>query len=155
MLRWGEEAGNRMEISIYILSQQCFCSCLCVCIGEWFSRFLITTFISRGCVKESTCNAGDMVSILGWEDPLEESMATYSSIPAWKIPWTEEPGRLRSMDCKESDTTEVNMNMNYISSGSKRGYSSLPCAGVSLRWLLLLQSIGPRLHGVSNFSPQA
>ena len=82
-------------------------------------------------------------------------MATYSSIPAWKIPWTEEPGRLRSMGCKESDTTEVNMNMNYISSGSKRGYSSLLCAGISLWRLLLLQSIGPRLHGVSNFSPQA
>ena len=31
---------------------------------------------------------------LGWEDPLEEGMATDSSIPAWEIPWTEEPGRL-------------------------------------------------------------
>ena len=34
---------------------------------------------------------------LGWEDPLEKEMATYSSILAWKIPWTEEPGRLQSM----------------------------------------------------------
>ena len=33
-------------------------------------------------------------------------MATQSSIPAWKIPWTEEPGRLQSMGCKELDTTE-------------------------------------------------
>ena len=33
---------------------------------------------------------------LGWEDPLEEGMATYSSILAWRIPWTEEPGGLRS-----------------------------------------------------------
>ena len=33
----------------------------------------------------------------GWEDPLEEEMATQSSILAWKIPWTEEPGRLQSM----------------------------------------------------------
>ena len=31
---------------------------------------------------------------LGWEDPLEEEMATHSSILAWKIPWTEEPGGL-------------------------------------------------------------
>jgi len=31
---------------------------------------------------------------LGWEDHLEEEMATHSSIPAWKVPWTEEPGRL-------------------------------------------------------------
>ena len=36
------------------------------------------------------------VQPLGWEDPLEEGMATYSSILAWRIPWTEEPGRLRS-----------------------------------------------------------
>ena len=34
---------------------------------------------------------------LGWEDPLKESMATHSSILAWRIPWTEEPGRLQSM----------------------------------------------------------
>jgi len=43
---------------------------------------------------------------LGWEDPLEKEMAAYSSIVAWKIPWTEEPGRLQSMGRKESDTTE-------------------------------------------------
>ena len=36
------------------------------------------------------------VPSLGWEDPLEKGMATYSSIPAWEIPWTEEPGRLQS-----------------------------------------------------------
>ena len=34
---------------------------------------------------------------LGWEDPLEKEMATHSSILAWKIPWTEEPGGLQSM----------------------------------------------------------
>ena len=34
---------------------------------------------------------------LGWEDPLEEETATCSSILAWEIPWTEEPGRLQSM----------------------------------------------------------
>ena len=34
------------------------------------------------------------VQFLGWEDPLEKGMATHSSILAWRIPWTEEPGRL-------------------------------------------------------------
>ena len=34
---------------------------------------------------------------LGWEDPLEKGMATHSSILAWRIPWTEEPGRLQSI----------------------------------------------------------
>ena len=46
--------------------------------------------------KESACNVGDLGLILGWEDPLEE-MATYSSILAWRVPWTEEPGGLRFM----------------------------------------------------------
>ena len=36
------------------------------------------------------------VQSLGQEDPLGEDMATHSSVPAWKIPWTEEPGRLQS-----------------------------------------------------------
>ena len=40
------------------------------------------------------------------EDPLKEEMATHSSILAWKIPWTEEPGGLQSIGLKESDTTE-------------------------------------------------
>ena len=37
------------------------------------------------------------VQSLGWEDPLEKEMATHPSTLAWKIPWTEEPGRLQSM----------------------------------------------------------
>ena len=37
------------------------------------------------------------VQTLGWKDPLEQEMATHSSILAWKIPWTEEPGGLQSM----------------------------------------------------------
>ena len=37
------------------------------------------------------------VQFLGWEDPLKKQKATHSSILAWRIPWTEEPGRLQSM----------------------------------------------------------
>ena len=44
--------------------------------------------------KASACNSGDPDRSLGWEDPLEKEMATHSSTLAWKIPWTEEPGRL-------------------------------------------------------------
>ena len=47
--------------------------------------------------KESACNAGDLVQSLGREDPLEKEMATHSRILAWRMPWTEEPGRLQSM----------------------------------------------------------
>ena len=43
---------------------------------------------------------------LGWEDALEKEMATHSSTLARKIPWTEEPARLQSMELQESDMTE-------------------------------------------------
>ena len=45
------------------------------------------------------------VRFLGQEDPLEKEMATHSSILAWRIPWTEEPGRLQTMGLQESDMT--------------------------------------------------
>ena len=47
--------------------------------------------------EESACNAGDLGSILGREDLLEKEMATHSNTLAWRIPWTEESGRLQSM----------------------------------------------------------
>ena len=43
---------------------------------------------------------------LGQEDPLEKGMATHSSILAWRIPWTEEPSGLQSMELLESDVTK-------------------------------------------------
>ena len=46
------------------------------------------------------------VRSLGWEDPLEKEMETHSSILAWEIPWTEDPGRQQPVGCKESDMTE-------------------------------------------------
>ena len=45
------------------------------------------------------------VRSLGQEDPLEKKLATHSSILAWRIPWTEKPGRLQSTGSQESDTT--------------------------------------------------
>ena len=48
-------------------------------------------------VKNSSADAGDVGSIPGQEDPLEEGMATHASILAWRIPWTEKPGGLQSM----------------------------------------------------------
>ena len=46
--------------------------------------------------KESACSAEGLVQFLGGEDPLEKEMTTHSSILAWRIPWTEEPGGLQS-----------------------------------------------------------
>ena len=46
------------------------------------------------------------VQSLGWEELLEKGVATHSSILAWRIPWTEEPGKLHPWGHKESDKTE-------------------------------------------------
>ena len=46
-------------------------------------------------------------SLLGQEDSLEEIMATHSSILAWRIPWTEEPGKLGSVGSQKSEMTEA------------------------------------------------
>ena len=48
-------------------------------------------------VKHLSTVRETQVQTLGWEDPLEKEMATHSSTIAWKIPWTEEPGRLQSI----------------------------------------------------------
>ena len=47
------------------------------------------------------------VQFLGQEDPLEKEMENFSSILAWRIPWTEEPGGLQFVGCKELDMSEV------------------------------------------------
>ena len=54
-------------------------------------RLLLTRFTNLPAMQETR------VQSLGWEDPREKGMVTDSSILAWKIPWTKEPGRLQSM----------------------------------------------------------
>ena len=56
------------------------------------------------------------VRFLGWEDPLEKEMATYSSILAWRLPWTEEAGGLQSTGSWEPDTPEqLNSTARFLS----------------------------------------
>ena len=56
------------------------------------------------------------VHSLGWEDPLEESMATHSSILAWRISWAEEPGGLQSMGSqRDGHNLVTNTNREYNS----------------------------------------
>ena len=57
-------------------------------------------------VKNLPAMKETLVRSLGREDSLEKGMATHSSIFVWRIPWTGEPGRLQSMESKESDMTE-------------------------------------------------
>ena len=61
-------------------------------------------------VKNPPASAGDVRDeglILGRENPLEEGMATHSSILAWRIPWTEEPGGVQFIETQEWVTTEA------------------------------------------------
>ena len=62
-----------------------------VTFGEWWASLVAQM------VKDLPALQEIWVRSLGWEDPLEKEMATYSSILAWRIPWTEEPGGLQSM----------------------------------------------------------
>ena len=57
-------------------------------------------------VKNLPAMLENWVQFLGQEDPLWKGMATHSSVLAWEIPWTEEPGRLQSTGSQELDTTE-------------------------------------------------
>jgi len=55
-------------------------------------KFYNRGFPGGSALKNPLVNAGDVVLSLGREDPLEKEMATHSSILAWEMPWTEEPG---------------------------------------------------------------
>ena len=93
----------------------CYFYCMCILYDCWafyiffgivfsfplltFQRVVFQTWASLvgQTVKNLPAVWETWVWSLGWEDPLEEGMATHSSILAWRIPWTEEPGGLQSM----------------------------------------------------------
>ena len=59
------------------------------------------------------------IQLLGWGDPLEKGIATHSSILAWTIPWTEEPGKRQSKGHEESNTTEQSNHFEIIKKKKK------------------------------------
>ena len=67
-------------------------------------------------VKRLSTMRETQVQSLGWEDPLEKEMEIHSSTIAWKIPWTEESGKLQSMGVTESDMTEqlLSLSLSYV-----------------------------------------
>ena len=66
--------------------------------------FPVVVYVAQS-IKHLPTMQETWVQFLGWEVPLYKEMATHFSILAWRIPWTEEPGRLQSMRSQESDTT--------------------------------------------------
>ena len=70
------------------------------------------------------------VQSLGWEDTLEEGMATHYSILAWRIPWTEEPGGCSPWGCKESDMNEqVTLSLSFTIDSKSQLIEKVPDAG--------------------------
>ena len=63
------------------------------------------TSLKTQLVKNLPAMQETRIQSLGLEDPLEREMATHASILSWRIPWTEEPGRLQPMGTQELDTT--------------------------------------------------
>ena len=70
---------------------------LCVSISVLQIRSSIPRFPGGSVAENRPAIQETRVRSLGWEDPLEEGMASHSSILAWSIPWTKEPGGLQSM----------------------------------------------------------
>ena len=75
------------------LKSHSFCK-ICSSVYNWL---VLTSSLVAQMVKRLPTMWETRVQSLGWEDLLEKEMATHSSTLAWKIPWTEEPGRLQSM----------------------------------------------------------
>ena len=96
--------------------------------------------------KESACSVGDLGWIHDWEDPLEEGMATHSSILAWRIPWTEEAGGLQSMGSQRVWHNWVTKHTHRILSWSKhfsayKNFFSLSFSFVTIKFSCLRRSI--------------
>ena len=94
------------------------------------------------------------VQYLGMENPLEKEMATRSSILAWKIPWTEEPGGLKSMGSQDLVTKpppRMGLVLDQFSDWSCDQFSDWSCDQFSHRWPALKAGVhAPRTSGGAN-----
>ena len=79
---------------------------ICTCSQKKHNIHLTWTSLEAQTVKNQRAMQETRVRSLGQEDPLEKEMATHSSVLAWRIPWTEEPGGYSPWGCKELDTTK-------------------------------------------------
>ena len=89
---------GRYDLTVYFVTKR-LANMKIVIDWNYIFPGLIKLRYSLTLCKNPLANAGDTrdhVQSVEWEDPLEKEMATYSSILAWEIPWTEEPGRLQS-----------------------------------------------------------
>ena len=97
----------------------------------WASSLVAQTVKNLSAIWET------QVWSLGWEDPLEKEMATHSSTLAWKIPWTEEPGRLQSIGSLRVKHDWVT-SLTYLLQKKKDGFQN-----GSIRWV---EGMGNRVY---------
>ena len=107
--RGSSQPMNRTQVSLFAArffniwaSREALESLICLLTS--FSKIISQTCLVAQMVKRLSTMREILIRAVGWEDPLKKEMAIHSSTSAWRIPWTEEPGRLQG--CKESDTTE-------------------------------------------------
>ena len=86
-------------------------------------------------VKNPPARTGDTGSVPGLKDPLEKEMATHSSVLAWKIPWTDEPGRLQSMESQRVRYDLMSKQQQKILS-LVQGWNVLGCTALPPEWRL-------------------
>ena len=101
-------------------------------------------------VKNLPASAGDIkacIQSLGQEDPLEEGMATHSSIPAWRIPWTDEPGQLQSIGSQRVRHDWSNLAGMHTYTQFIKGISDFGVRQMGFwSWFLLCLIIWPQAH---------
>ena len=78
------------DTAVYLICIQNECQHLCLFFSSSWASLVAQTEKNLPAMQETR------VQSLGWEDALEKGMATHSSILAWRIPWTEEPGGIQS-----------------------------------------------------------
>ena len=87
----------------------------------WMGFLLVchTVYVEMGFPVGSDGKEESRLQSVGWEDPLEEGMATHSHILTWEIPWTEEPGRLQSMGSHKVGHDLMTKHIHYFICGNK------------------------------------
>ena len=121
---------------------------------EWASGQLVTACPRHSGSKESSCNAGDVGSIPKSGRSMEKGMTTHSSVLAWRIPWTAEPGGLQSMGSQRVRHDWVTNTLCLKDSSEGRADNrAVQARGVYLSSLLPCSTTQVQFSSVQSFSP--